>query len=260
MKKAQYWFGCVTFCLLLLAINRPIFGQTKQPHFRVVAMAEPASMHAPFVAAAKVWLGKLATENGFTVDYIENAESINATFLSNYQLFIQLDYPPYRWSDTAKTAFQQYITEGKGGWVGFHHASLLGEFDGFPMWTWFSEFLGGIRYKNYIATFAKATVNVEATNHPCLKDVPTTFVVEKEEWYTYNKSPRPNVTVLASVDESTYSPDSNIKMGDHPVIWSNEHLKARNVYIFMGHHPDLFKNEAFVKIFRNAIFWGAGKP
>ncbi|GAB3692180.1 hypothetical protein GCM10027592_10840 [Spirosoma flavus] len=261
MKKILIWFGFITYCLLLLAgANLPAFGQAKQPTFRVVAMAEPNGIHKPFVVAAKEWLGKLAAEKGFSVDYIENAESINAKFLSQYQLFIQLNYPPYRWSDTAKAAFQQYITEGKGGWIGFHHASLLGEFDGFPMWPWFSEFLGGIRYKNYIATFAKATVNVEAKGHPLMKDVPATFVVEKEEWYTYNKSPRPNVTVLASVDESTYSPDSKIKMGDHPVIWSNEHLKARNAYIFMGHHPDLFKNDAFVKIFRNAIFWGAQKP
>jgi hypothetical protein len=34
-------------------------------------------------------------------------------------------------------------------------------------------------------------------------------------------------------------------MGDHPVIWTNEHVKARNIYIFMGHSPDLFENEAY---------------
>jgi hypothetical protein len=49
-------------------------------------------------------------------------------------------------------------------------------------------------------------------------------------------------------------------MGDHPVIWTNEHVKARNIYIFMGHSPDLFENEAYKKIFTNAIFWAAAKP
>jgi type 1 glutamine amidotransferase len=47
--------------------------------------------------------------------------------------------------------------------------------------------------------------------------------------------------------------------GDHPVIWTNEHYKARNIYIFMGHHPDLFENPAFATIFRNSIFWAAGQ-
>ncbi|MFD2936667.1 ThuA domain-containing protein [Spirosoma flavum] len=246
--------------LFIAGLSISAVAQMKKPQFRVVAMTEAGGIHAPFVAAAKIWLGKVAAENNFTIDYIENADPINDRFLAQYQLFIQLNYPPYAWSDSAKVAFQKYITEGKGGWIGFHHATLLGEFDGYQMWPWFSEFMGGIRYKNYIASFAKATVHIEAKNHPCMKGVPATFEVAKEEWYTYNKSPRPNVNVLATVDESTYSPESTIKMGgDHPVVWSNERVKARNVYVFMGHHPDLFKNDAFMKIFHNAIFWGAGK-
>jgi type 1 glutamine amidotransferase len=46
-------------------------------------------------------------------------------------------------------------------------------------------------------------------------------------------------------------------MGDHPVIWTNEKCKARNIYIFMGHHPELFENPAFTEIFKNSIFWAA---
>jgi type 1 glutamine amidotransferase len=47
-------------------------------------------------------------------------------------------------------------------------------------------------------------------------------------------------------------------LGNHPVIRTNERYKARNIYIFMGHHPDLFKNEAYALLVRNAIFWAAG--
>ena len=80
-----------------------------------------------------------------------------------------------------------------------------------------------------------------------------------EEWYTWDHSPRPNVRVLARVDEATYSPASDVKMGDHPVIWTNERVKARNVYIFMGHGPDLLESETFTTILRNAVLWAAGK-
>lgn len=92
----------------------------------------------------------------------------------------------------------------------------LGEFDGYPLWNWFSDFMGGIRWKNYIATFSIARVSVEDAAHPCMKGIPGNFIIEREEWYTYDKSPRPNVRVLASVDEATYQPNSQIKMGDHP--------------------------------------------
>ena len=66
--------------------------------------------------------------------------------------------------------------------------------------------------------------------------------------------------VLATVDESSYVPNSMIKMGgDHPVIWSNPYYKARNVYIFMGHHAGLFDDPNFTQLFRNATFWGAAQ-
>ena len=49
-----------------------------------------------------------------------------------------------------------------------------------------------------------------------MKGVPLSFIVEKEEFYTFEKSPRPNVHVLASADESSYVPGSDIKMGAPP--------------------------------------------
>jgi len=252
------YFGRFLFCLLI-TLPVPCAGQGESAHarFRVVAIAEAGGIHKPFVDAAKVWLAKEAIADGFTIDYIENTDAINDAFLSRYELFVQLNYPPYAWKPEAMKALERYFEEGRGGWIGFHHATLLGEFDGYPMWPWFSDTMGGIRWKNYIPKFATGTVIVEAPAHPVMKGVPGSFVVKDEEWYTYDKSPRSGVHVLASVDESTYDPQSPIKMGDHPVIWSNEHVKARNVYIFMGHHADLFENSAFTTIFHNAIVWAS---
>jgi type 1 glutamine amidotransferase len=224
-----------------------------------LALAENGGHHIRYSQAAKVWLNRLAAEYNFTVDYIENTDKIDDDFLSRYQLFIQLDYVPYGWTPKAAAAFENYITAGKGGWIGFHHASLLGEFDGYGMWQWFSAFMGGIQYVNYIAGFASGKVIVEQPKHPVMKGVPSSFGVKREEWYIYDKSPRSKVQVLASVDESSYVPDSKIKMGDHPVVWINPEVKARNIYIFMGHSPDLFENEAYKRLVQNAVFWAAGQ-
>jgi type 1 glutamine amidotransferase len=247
--------------LVLLTLVTSISpGQDSKPRFNVVALAEAGGIHKPFVDAAKVWLQKEAVEGNFTVDYIQDTNKIDESFLSHYQLFIQLNYPPYGWTPKAAAAFTKYIEEGRGGWIGFHHATLLGEFDGYPIWPWFSQFMGGIRFTNYISTFATAKVILEDPSHPAMQGVRPSFIVDQEEWYTYDKSPRPNVHVLATVDETTYLPDTTIKMrGDHPVIWTNEHYKARNIYIFMGHHPELFQNSAFTTIFSNSIAWAAQK-
>ncbi len=263
LRAQRFWLSRFVALFLLTLVSIGTTGnacaQEKTPRFRVIALAEHGGIHQPFVDAAKNWLGEFSKENNFTVDYIEDTKKINDSFLAQYKLFLQLNYPPYNWTDTAKAAFIKYIEEGKGGWIGFHHATLLGEFDGYAIWPWFRDFLGGIRFKNYIATFVTGTVAIEDKNHPTMKGVPSPFVIENEEFYTYDKSPRPNVHVLASVDEKTYTPTTEIKMGDHPVIWTNEHVKARNIYIFMGHHGELFQNPAFVQIVKNSILWAAGQ-
>ncbi|HET6253645.1 MAG TPA: ThuA domain-containing protein [Puia sp.] len=239
---------------------RRALGATVAPRFRVLALYENGGHHVEFSARARVWLAKLAEDSNIAVDYLTHTDSISDELLARYQLILQLDYVPYGWKPSAMAAFQRYIEEGRGGWVGLHHASLLGEFDGYPMWSWFHSFMGHIRWKDYIARFARGTVHVEDGAHPVMKGIPDSFVVQKEEWYTYDKSPRPNVHVLANVDESSYRPDTTIKMGDHPVIWTNEKVKARNVYIFMGHSPVLFDDWVYRKMLRNAIFWAAATP
>jgi len=254
---------CIAVVLLLvllfvfISFNLSAFG------FKALALAETGGPHGPFVNQAKVWLNNLGSKSGFSVDYIEDGSSISDDFLSNYKLFIHLNYPPWDWgnNDTSMPAFENAMDAGTIGYVGFHHASLLGDLDefGYPLWQWFYHFMGDILWTDYIATFADATVDVEISSHPVMKGVPTKFNIAQEEWYTWDRSNRPNVTVIAHVDESTYKPDSKVKMGDHPVIWSNEKIKARNVYIFMGHHPELFNNAAFTTMFTNAIFWAVAQ-
>jgi type 1 glutamine amidotransferase len=251
---APQWLAVV----LLLTVF-PALAQGDTNHFRALVLAERGDQHEAYVSAALKWLKAAAQQDHFAMEVFENPDQFNKAFLAKYQLFIQLNYPPYRWSDEAKAAFQDYIEQGRGGWVGFHHATLLGEFDGYPLWPWFSEFMGGIRFKSYIAKRVSGTVLVEDAKHPALNGLPSTFVIGEEEWYTYDKDPRPNVHVLARVDETSYQPPSDIKMGDHPVIWTNEKMKARNIYILMGHHPSLFENDAYKTLFHNAILWAAGE-
>ncbi len=227
-----------------------------KPHkAKVLVLTERGGQHGGFTDAGLKWLAAEGAKGNFSITEINNARNITEAYLSQFSLVIQLDFPPYTWPKEAEDAFVKYIEEGRGGWIGFHHATLLGEFDGYPMWQWFSDFMGGVRFKNYIAPLADGTLIVEDVQHPVMKDVPASFVVPDDEWYIYDKSPRPNVHVLANVDESSYTPASDIKMGDHPVVWVNENKKARNVYFQIGHSSKLYETEGFTTMFRNAINW-----
>lgn len=225
------------------------------PTRRILVLAERGGLHEPFTAAGLQWLEENKERFNMELTILSTAEHIAKDELNKYHLVLQLNHPPYAWSDEAKEDFQRYIDRGIGNYIGFHHASLLGEFDGYAMWPWFSEFMGGVRYQNYIADKCDGSVQVEDRQHPVMKDVPGTFVIEDDEWYTYNKNPRENVHVLAHVDEASYTIKTDIKMGDHPVIWTHPAKGARNVYFQFGHSKRLFDNPTFIKLLENALEW-----
>lgn len=234
---------------------------TSAPPRRVIALAEPGqTVHQPFADAALRWLQETAAHEGFVVDYIRTTDPIDDAYLSAHELFIQINYPPYRWTPVAEEAFRTAMNEATIGWVGFHQASLLGRFDGFEMSPFFHQFMGRIVLKGSIPDFATGVVHVEEPAHPVFEGLPATFTIEKDEWYTYDRSPRPDVDVLATVDENSYEPPRTVTMGDHPVIWSNPRYRARNIYFQFGHRKELFDNPTFTRLFLNAIRWARQRP
>jgi len=222
----------------------------------ILVIAEMGTPHQGFCDAAKKLLDGRTDSLNAQITYVSDLRNIKAGWLEQFHLIIQLNYPPYAWSSEAMSDMQRYIDEGQGSYIGFHHATLLGDiFGAGKMWQWFSDFMGGIRWKNYIVPLADGTICIEDKAHPIMQGVPDTLRLPKDEWYTYDCDPRPKVHVLAHVDESSYTPSSNIRMGDHPVIWINENKAARNVYFQMGHHRELFENPYFVRMFDNALKW-----
>ncbi len=261
---------CAPTCLAVLILFAAVTAQGPAPAAgiakrsatrRVIALAEPGqTIHQPFADAAIRWLRDTAPKEGFAVDYIRTTDPIDEAYLAAHDLFIQVNYPPYRWTPVAEAAFKKAMEQGTIGWIGFHHASLLGKFDGFEMSPFFHQFMGRIVFKSYIPDFATGMVHVEDAGHAVFTGLPAAFKIENDEWYTYDRSPRPEVRVLATVDENSYEPPRTVKMGDHPVIWTNPHYKARNVYFQFGHKQELFDSPTFTRLFLNAIRWAADRP
>ena len=102
---------------------------------RVLVLYENAGHHKPFSAAVLPRLREVAPQENLVLTEVYNPKDFDEDYLGGFDVIVQLDYAPYGWPEEAVEAFERYVDEGRGGWVGFHHASLLGEFDGFPMWT-----------------------------------------------------------------------------------------------------------------------------
>ena len=85
-----------------------------------------------------------------------------------------------------------------------------------------------------------------------------------EEWYSFEASPRgEGVEVLATLDESSYSPrmkiamiDRDLAMGDdHPIIWSHCIGRGRAIYSALGHQAEAYDEALHRRFLAQAIDW-----
>ncbi|PUZ27056.1 chitinase/hypothetical protein [Chitinophaga costaii] len=243
---------CLCAGLLLAAFNGN--AQGAPPSFKVLALLSPVEDHRQMMKAARPMLEEMARENHFQISITDDASVLNAANLRQYAVVVQLQEAPFDIPVAAQQALQQYIESGKG-WVGIHAAGLTGKSflaPGTPYWQWFEGFMGGVIYWPHPA-FQKGTVIVEDHTHPITKGLPAKFEIS-DEWYEFDKSPRGQVRVLATADETTYHP--NKPMGDHPIIWVNEKFR-RMVYIGIGHDASLCSDPNFTLLLKNAINWAA---
>jgi len=242
--------------LSLFSMGSSFDSTSQHPKFRLLVVASRAKDHLKMIAAARPVLEKLGEENHFAVDFTDDADTINDDNLKNYQAFMMLHLAPFDMTPPQQQALQRFIESGKG-WIGIHAAGLTGREFLDPKsvyWEWFEGFMGGILYSPH-PYYQKGTVAIEDRKHPVTKGLPQRFEVS-DEWYEFNKSPRGNVRVLATADESTYK--QNKPMGDHPIIWTNEHYR-RMIYIAIGHDPSILENKDYLHLLRNAILWAGEK-
>ncbi|WP_413667744.1 ThuA domain-containing protein [Mucilaginibacter sp. Mucisp86] len=250
MDKLKYFIAV----LIPLLLENPTIAQ--QYKFKALVLISRSDDHSRMMTAAKPFFEKLGKDNQFKVDYTDDSSKINDENLKNYEVFVMLQLAPFDISYSQQAALQKFVEEGKG-WVGIHGAGLTGtEFlaKNTKYWQWFEDFMGGVVYSPHPA-YQKGTVVVEDRKHPATKNLPAKFEIS-DEWYEFNKSPRPNVRVLATADESSYK--QNKPMGDHPIIWTNERYR-RMIYIGIGHDPSVFSNQSYVILLRDAILWAGSK-
>jgi type 1 glutamine amidotransferase len=230
-------------------------AMAQKPAFKVLVVTSKAKDHIRMMECAKPFLERIGSENNFKVDVTDDSSRINNANLKQYKVFVMLQLAPFDMSQAQQEAMKTFV-EQDNGWVGIHAAGLTGKSFVKPprtYWQWFEDFMGGITYSPH-PKFQKGTVVVEDRNHPITKNLPEKFEIS-DEWYEFDKSPRPNVHVLAVADESTYT--QNKPMGDHPIIWTNENYE-RMVYIGIGHDASMCADKNFEVLVRNAILWASG--
>lgn len=231
-------------------------GQEKKSEYeepvRLLIFSKTEGFRHESISAGLKMLFDYSVAQNWIITASEDPAVFNDTFLSRIDVVVFLNPTGDALSDTEQTAFENLMKSGKG-MVGIHAAADF-EYE----WPFYGELLGAW-FKNHPPS-QEATVLFENHDHPAMEPFKgLKSYTTLDEWYTFKSNPRPNVNVLATLDESTIKKSGNDdwKMGDHPLIWWQETEGIRSFYTGFGHTPEAFQDIKIAEHIKYAINWAA---
>jgi len=190
----------------------------------------------------------LAAEHGWTATATEDAARFNDGDLANYDAVIFLSTTGDVLNAAEQAAFERFIRSGRG-FIGIHAASDT-EYD----WDWYGQLVGAYFREHPPVQAADIVIEDAAAG----AGLPSPWR-RSDEWYAFRSNPRPNVQVLLTLDESSYSPGTSSMAGDHPIAWRHEHDGGRAFYTALGHTSESYAEPAFLAHVAAGIAWALGK-
>jgi type 1 glutamine amidotransferase len=218
--------------------------------------------HIDGIAAGVPLLRDIAAKRGWGFFHTENGAVFNAEDLARFDVVMFHNASGDVLDEAQERAFQTWLEAG-GGWVGTHSSGDSSHKE----WRWYQETLIGGTFTAHIMgpQFQEARVVVEDPTHPAAAKLPAEFR-HTEEWYSWDASARDKgFHVIATVDESSYEPsarmfgqEADLRMGDHPVVWSRCVGKGRALYSALGHAAEAYSTPEHPPLLEGALAWAAG--
>jgi len=221
--------------------------------------------HGEAIEAGLPAFQAMADRRGWSLFATENGAVHTPETLARFDAIVWFNVSGDVLSDEQRAALLDWIRAG-GGFLGVHGTG------GDPNYEWDAH-PGTLVRAQFIGhpmgpQFQTATIDVEAGDHPAMRHLDSSWE-RVDEWYSFEESPRGSeVHVLATLDESTYSPrmniaiiDRDLRMGaDHPIIWAHCIGRGRAIYSALGHQPEAYAEPAHVTFLEEAIAWVRSAP
>jgi hypothetical protein len=86
------------FLLLTLILNSFYTTAAQPKKISILVLTERGGQHESFTTAALQWLGEEKEKLNIEWTEINNTKPISEEYLNQFELIIQLDYPPYSWT------------------------------------------------------------------------------------------------------------------------------------------------------------------
>ena len=213
----------------------------------------------PAIDASKAALAAIATRHNWPFFSTENGAVMNAEQLAKFKLVVWDNASGDPLTPDQRAAFKAWVENG-GSFLGIHgaggdpvenhgHTSLAD-------WKWYVDTLIGAQFIVH-SGIVPADIHVEDPASPIVQGLPPVWH-RSEEWYAFDASSRskPGFHILATVNESTYSPGRATMKNDHPLIWWHCVEKGHAVYSALGHAGSMYAEPLMIQLLDNAMAWG----
>ncbi|MBU6268656.1 MAG: ThuA domain-containing protein [Sphingomonadales bacterium] len=211
----------------------------------------------PSVNAAHAAFLAMAERNGWAIVSTEKGGAFNPATLAKFDAVIWNNISGDVLTLAQRRALQAYLAHG-GGFVAIHGSAG----DPSYFWDWYADSLIGARFLAHPMSpqFQEARIAVDKA-HPLAGTLPAEWRMT-DEWYSFTTNPRKvGAKVLLTLDESTYSPVGpmgvDLRMGDHPLAWTNCVGGGRMFYSAIGHRTETYSQPQNVAMLEGAIRWAA---
>lgn len=225
----------------------------RHEEFDALVFSKTAAFRHDNIPAAVSAIQQLGVDNHFSVTATEDAAVFTDANLAQYEVVVFVSTTGDVLNPTQQGAFERYIQAG-GGYAGIHAASDT-EYD----WPWYGQLVGAY-FNNHPAGTPTATVKVEDHAHPSTKGLDKRWQ-RTDEWYNFRSNPATaprNLHVLASLDETTYTPGNGAMGVEHPIAWCHDYDGGRSWYTGMGHTVASFQDPKFLSHIAGGIKSAAG--
>lgn len=216
--------------------------------------------HEEAIPAGNRFFAELADARGWGHFQTENGAVMSPDILAKFDVVVFNNASGDMFSAPQQAALKSFLENG-GGYLGLHAAGD----NSHEGWAWYQNEVIGTKFTMHTLNpqFQEAMVHAENKTHPAVKELPDSWK-RTEEWYSFDKSPRgKGYTILATVDEKTYSPvgpmGKDLRMGDHPVAWAHCIGKGRIFYTAFGHRAEAFAEPETRKMLEGALAWTTRK-
>lgn len=210
----------------------------------------------PSVKAAHAAFLAMAKRKGWTIATADKGGAINPATLSQFDAIIWNNISGDVLTLSQRDALKTYLENG-GAFIAVHGSGG----DPVYFWDWYADRLIGARFAGHPMEpqFQDARVVVQSPSHPIARKLPREWVMN-DEWYSFKTNPRSaGAQVILSLDESSYKPVGpmgvDLKMGDHPLAWTNCLGKGRTFYSAIGHRPETYSQPQHVALLEAAVEW-----